>query len=81
VPSWVWHQLLGRFSKELIRRDVSPSFRGSLVDDKMFAIDVAEWGMEDVLRDKREARQMETKIKLPTPRNLAHFGQRKKVSA
>ena len=81
VPSWVWHQLLGRFSKELIRRDVSPSFRGSLVDDKMFAIDVAEWGMEDVLRDKREARQTETKIKPPTPRNLAHFRQRKRVSA
>jgi hypothetical protein len=81
VPSWVWQQLLRRFSEELIRRDVSASFRGSLVDDKMFAIDVAEWGMEDVLRDKREARQTETKIKLPTPRNLTHFGQRKKVSA
>jgi hypothetical protein len=80
VPSWVWRQLLSRFSEELTKRDVSASFRGSLVDDKMFAIDVAEWGMEDVLRGKREARQTDAKIKLPAPRNPKHVGQRRKVS-
>ena len=32
-------------------------FRGSLVDDKMFSIDVKEWGMEDILRARRMARQ------------------------
>ena len=41
--------MLVRFSNELTNRNPSAKFRGSLVDDKMFAIDVAEWGMENVL--------------------------------
>ena len=49
VPPWVWQRLLVRFSSELTNRDPSAKFRGSLVDDRMFAIDVAEWGMENVL--------------------------------
>ena len=49
VPPWVWQRLLVRFSNELTNRNPSAKFRGSLVDDKMFAIDVAEWGMENVL--------------------------------
>jgi Nucleotidyl transferase of unknown function (DUF2204) len=47
VPGWVWQRLLVRFSNELTNRNPSAKFRGSLVDDKMFAIDVAEWGMEN----------------------------------
>jgi hypothetical protein len=49
VPAWVWQRLLVRFSSELTNRNPSAKFRGSLVDDRMFAIDVAEWGMENVL--------------------------------
>ena len=49
VPPWVWQGLLVRFSSELTNRNPSAKFRGSLGDDKMFAIDVAEWGMENVL--------------------------------
>jgi hypothetical protein len=56
VPSWVWQRLLVCFSGELARRNPSAAFRGSLVDDKMFAIDVKEWGMEDILGVRREAR-------------------------
>jgi len=29
-------------------------FRGSLIDDKMFAIDVAEWGKRNILEEYRE---------------------------
>ncbi len=53
VPAWVWQRLLGRFSEELANPNPAAQFRGSLVDDKMFAIDVAEWGMEDVLGTHR----------------------------
>jgi hypothetical protein len=28
-------------------------FRGSLIDDKMFAIDVKEWGKRDILEEHR----------------------------
>jgi hypothetical protein len=57
VPPWVWQRLLAYFSGELAKRDPSAPFRGSLVDDKMFAIDVREWGMEDILAARREAHQ------------------------
>jgi hypothetical protein len=53
VPAWVWRKLLGGFSEELSNRNSSSPFRGSLVDDKMFAIDVSEWGMTDALRLRR----------------------------
>ncbi len=29
-------------------------FRGSLIDEKMFAIDMKEWGMENLLQEQRE---------------------------
>jgi hypothetical protein len=32
-------------------------FRGSLIDEKMFSIDMKEWGMENLLREQREHRQ------------------------
>ena len=53
VPAWVWQRLLVRFSNELTNRNPTAKFRGSLVDDKMFAIDVAEWGMENILETQR----------------------------
>jgi hypothetical protein len=58
IPRTVWSDLLGRVTEQ----DRAPSergkFRGSLVDDAMFAIDVEEWGLENVLSDyqKRTAR-------------------------
>jgi hypothetical protein len=31
-------------------------FRGSLIDDKMFAIDVEEWGLDDILTENQARR-------------------------
>ena len=53
VPAWVWQRLLDGFSGELANPNPAAQFRGSLVDDKMFAIDVKDWGMEDVLGAQR----------------------------
>jgi hypothetical protein len=65
VPSWVWQRLLVRFSNELTNPDPAAEFRGSLVDDKMFAIDVAEWGMADAFRMRR------SEAKLRGPKTIA----------
>lgn len=65
VPAWVWQALLVRFSNELTNRNPSAEFRGSLVDDNMFAIDVAEWGMQNVLRARR------AQARIAAPRGLA----------
>jgi hypothetical protein len=54
VPEKVWGDLLRRCQDE--RPDPTARFRGSLVDDKQFAIDVNEWGLENVLQEMRERR-------------------------
>ncbi|HET7183896.1 MAG TPA: nucleotidyltransferase [Terriglobales bacterium] len=56
VPRWVWDDLLGRLGKALDQPGERPLFRGSLIDPKMFAIDVNEWGMEDLLEVYRAKR-------------------------
>jgi hypothetical protein len=53
VPAHVWDLLLTRFRNELLDPDPKARFRGSLVDENMFAIDVHEWGMENVIEQYR----------------------------
>jgi hypothetical protein len=66
VPETVWEDLLARFRKTLHAPDASRvRFRGSLIDDKMFAIDVKEWGLDDVLKEFRARRP---KIEPPVER-------------
>ena len=51
VPQSLWQDLLARFAEEVRRPNPSARFRGSLIDDAMFAIDVEEWGLDDVLKE------------------------------
>jgi len=57
VPHEIWDELLRRLRAELDSPKSSAPFRGSLLDDKMFAIDVREWGMENLLQQQREQRE------------------------
>ena len=57
VPREVWGDLLGRLRSELAAPNSSAPFRGSLLDEKMFAIDVREWGMENLLQEQRAHRE------------------------
>jgi hypothetical protein len=64
VPDEIWQELLHRFKVELAHPNKSVDFRGSLIDDKMFAIDVTEWGKRNSLeeyRSKAEIIQRRTK--------------------
>jgi len=56
VPREIWDELLARFRHSL-DAPASLAFRGSLIDDKMFAIDIKEWGMENLLERQRSARE------------------------
>lgn len=56
VPAAIWRDLMGRLNQELEHPLRDAEFRGSLIDDKMFAIDVEEWGFPDVEKRYREAR-------------------------
>jgi len=53
VPREIWDELLNRFKVELAHPNKDAEFRGSLIDDKMFAIDVSEWGKRDILEEHR----------------------------
>ncbi len=48
---------LTRFRRSWSRHRRSAAFRGSLIDEKMFAIDVQEWGMENLLQQQRDHRE------------------------
>ena len=65
VPQFLWRDLLGRFSERVQLPNTGGDFRGGLIDDATFAIDVEEWGFEDILSEHRARR---TKIEhVPGP--------------
>jgi hypothetical protein len=61
VPAGVWSELLQRLQSQIARPDQQANFRGSLVDENMFAIDVNEWGLANLLEERRESRLEELK--------------------
>jgi hypothetical protein len=63
VPLELWHRLTERFSRTINTPDPNAEFRGSLIDENMFAIDVREWGLPNVLERYRERREPKIPIK------------------
>ena len=55
VPETVWQTLLGRLTHAISHPDLKQEFRGSLIDDCMFAIDMNEWGLENIQARYRAA--------------------------
>jgi hypothetical protein len=60
IPRSVWDDLLGRLRQELDHHNPTAHFRGSLIDEKMFAIDVHEWGMANLMEELRSLRDPST---------------------
>jgi hypothetical protein len=56
VPRQVWTELTARFQLAVLDPNRSAQFRGSLIDDKMFAIDVREWGLDNLAEEFRVRR-------------------------
>ena len=56
VPAQVWDQLIDRFISVVKKPDPNARFRGSLIDENQFAIDVQEWQLPDVLAEYRARR-------------------------
>jgi predicted nucleotidyltransferase len=65
VPAEVWRDLLSRFQDAVAHPDLTAKFRGSLVDDKMFAIDANEWGLDNLMEEYRERRLSSLPGKIP----------------
>jgi hypothetical protein len=51
IPASVWKEFNDRFQTFITSRGNGHSFSGSLIDPKMFAIDVNEWGERDLYRE------------------------------
>jgi predicted nucleotidyltransferase len=64
VPAWLWQDLLSRYMHLVQHPDPNAPFRGSLVDENIFSIDVNDWGLEDLQKGYRE-RQLQ---KHPPPK-------------
>jgi predicted nucleotidyltransferase len=56
VPARVWDDLIGRFISAIKNPDKNARFRGSLIDENQFAIDMKEWQLENVLAEFRARR-------------------------
>lgn len=70
VPAHIWRELLQRLEKEIASPKQGARFRGSLVDELMFAIDINEWELGDLLEEKRQKRLAEISA-LPECRGVA----------
>lgn len=57
VPAALWNDLLDRMRHRIANPDSNARFRGSLIDPMMFAIDVDEWGLPNVLEEWRQRRE------------------------
>lgn len=53
VPTRIWEELQQRFRVELVHPNRALEFRGSLIDEYMFAIDVEEWNKRNILEEQR----------------------------
>jgi hypothetical protein len=56
IPQDVWSELTTRFVDAISHPDPAAQFRGSLIDEKMFAIDVNDWGLDNLLLHFRNRR-------------------------
>lgn len=54
IPELIWNELMQRFREQVRHPRKDAPFRGSLIDPKMFAIDVNEWGERDLYRESCE---------------------------
>ena len=54
VPKQIWDELLKRFRVELDHPNKGAEFRGSLIDENMFAIDISEWGKRNTIEEYRQ---------------------------
>jgi len=57
VPIGLWRDLLSRYANLVENPDPEARFRGSLVDENIFSIDLKDWGLED-LQSTYRARQI-----------------------
>ena len=75
VPASVWSRLLQKLQTEIAAPDPQAKFRGSLVDENTFAIDINEWALPNLLAETRKIRMEELERSANSRVSLAEFPQ------
>ncbi len=65
VPARLWQDLLSRYMHLVQHPNPKAPFRGSLVDENIFAIDLKEWGLENLQSQYRAEHLRKTSRKRP----------------
>jgi hypothetical protein len=65
VPTGLWQDLLSRFANLVENPDPEAPFRGSLVDENIFSIDVKDWGLKDVQSTYRDYQMRKHATRIP----------------
>lgn len=66
VPAALWQDLLSRYMHLVQHPDPKAAFRGSLVDENIFSIDMKDWGLENLQAEYR-GRQLQKAPGKPAP--------------
>jgi hypothetical protein len=66
VPAPLWQDLLSRYMHLVQHPDPHAAFRGSLIDENMFSIDLKDWGLENVQNEYRERHLQKSPASAPT---------------
>jgi hypothetical protein len=74
VPAPLWQDLLSRYMHVVQHPDPNAPFRGSLVDENIFSIDLRDWGLEDLLTQSRERQLQKLPESTPWPGVIHKFG-------
>lgn len=72
VPAAIWRRLLGQLEAEIEKPHPKAAFRGSLIDDNMFAIDVNEWRLSNLLEETREKRLQQLEALRPAAESASN---------
>jgi Nucleotidyl transferase of unknown function (DUF2204) len=66
VPASLWQDLLSRYMHLVQHPDPNAPFRGSLVDENIFSIDIKDWGLEDLQSQYRDRHLQKSPTSAPT---------------
>ena len=69
VPAPLWQDLLSRYMHLVQHPEADAPFRGSLIDDNIFSIDMKDWGLENIESEYRARQLRKRSEQLPLSKN------------
>ena len=74
VPAPLWQELLSRYMHLVQHPDRKAMFRGSLVDENMFSVDIKDWGLENLQEQYRGRHMQKTPSSVPAVTEIRKSG-------